>query len=562
MSPKPNFLFLLFFLLPFIACEDILPGKKPEADFTIETGVCTNGPCEVQFINRSKNSEEFRWDFGDGETSSEKDPVHTYDTIGVYEVTLEAISNDGAPSKSKTLRLGEQANGETALIDNDKDFWLYGGGSSYPLSFRNHHYEIEVNGNVSDVEITLESENIDVYLWLYNSLGQRVTRSSGGRIATIKKSLDNGKYRVITGTRERGKIGNYTLDISGATSPVRIKSETLKPTNETIWKMKGGGYQYPLSYRNDLYSFEVTQNNSTVDIVLESPDAEVALHLFSDIAKIDSEYRGKSEFIIEELDAGIYYLSAGTYSRNLPESSYRLNIEGQVQNLNYNPGKLVLFNDEWKTNGGGYSNPNSFRNHIYAVNISENNTTLDIILTSTQADVVLWLYPPDRGNYLKRQSGDRTEFIVNEVNKGIYYVHVGTYSRREPEASYELNIVGKISEVKKIPSQTEIVNDVWTNGGGYRKPDSPFNTIYTVDVTENNSVLDIELESNDVDVVFWVYDPNGVQLTSQRGDRYEFKVLSVNRGTYKIICSPYTEGANGNYTLSIVGQLNNFKKIN
>ncbi len=45
-------------------------------------------PVEVQFINESKNAETFHWDFGDGQTSTEKDPRHVYNSGGLYKVTL------------------------------------------------------------------------------------------------------------------------------------------------------------------------------------------------------------------------------------------------------------------------------------------------------------------------------------------------------------------------------------------------------------------------------------------------------------------------------------------
>ncbi|MEI7587356.1 PKD domain-containing protein, partial [Runella sp.] len=35
------------------------------------------------------------WDFGDGNTSDEENPAHTYDTAGIYEVTLTIVSATG-----------------------------------------------------------------------------------------------------------------------------------------------------------------------------------------------------------------------------------------------------------------------------------------------------------------------------------------------------------------------------------------------------------------------------------------------------------------------------------
>jgi hypothetical protein len=44
----------------------------------------------VQFFNNSQNAESYYWQFGDGDTSTQASPVHTYSTNGTYFVTLTA----------------------------------------------------------------------------------------------------------------------------------------------------------------------------------------------------------------------------------------------------------------------------------------------------------------------------------------------------------------------------------------------------------------------------------------------------------------------------------------
>lgn len=57
---------------------------------TPQTFVCFPDPAE--FINNSQNVNEFFWDFGDGNTSTQEEPIHNYPGPGTYEVTL--IVND------------------------------------------------------------------------------------------------------------------------------------------------------------------------------------------------------------------------------------------------------------------------------------------------------------------------------------------------------------------------------------------------------------------------------------------------------------------------------------
>lgn len=49
----------------------------------------------VQFIDSSKNAVAWLWDFGDGYTSVEQNPVHQYLTIGQYFVNLQVIDTNG-----------------------------------------------------------------------------------------------------------------------------------------------------------------------------------------------------------------------------------------------------------------------------------------------------------------------------------------------------------------------------------------------------------------------------------------------------------------------------------
>ncbi|MFK7808328.1 MAG: PKD domain-containing protein, partial [Saprospiraceae bacterium] len=63
---------------------------EPEVGFVHETSVCSLQ--DVLFQNESENTTGHYWDFGDGNTSSENNPVHTYSGPGTYTVSLLGIS--------------------------------------------------------------------------------------------------------------------------------------------------------------------------------------------------------------------------------------------------------------------------------------------------------------------------------------------------------------------------------------------------------------------------------------------------------------------------------------
>jgi hypothetical protein len=64
----------------------------PAASFTFSMA---DDP-QVVFANTSANASSFVWDFGDGETSTEISPVHTYLTPGTYTVQLIATACERA----------------------------------------------------------------------------------------------------------------------------------------------------------------------------------------------------------------------------------------------------------------------------------------------------------------------------------------------------------------------------------------------------------------------------------------------------------------------------------
>jgi hypothetical protein len=56
----------------------------------------------IQFKDKSSgNIEKWHWDFGDGNTSHEQNPVHIYSESGEWTVILTVVGPDGKSAKSK-----------------------------------------------------------------------------------------------------------------------------------------------------------------------------------------------------------------------------------------------------------------------------------------------------------------------------------------------------------------------------------------------------------------------------------------------------------------------------
>jgi PKD repeat protein len=65
-------------------------NTTPVTAFTVQTGGLS-----AEFTNGSYNAQSFFWDFGDGGTSTDVNPVHDYGAPGTYTVVLKAINDCG-----------------------------------------------------------------------------------------------------------------------------------------------------------------------------------------------------------------------------------------------------------------------------------------------------------------------------------------------------------------------------------------------------------------------------------------------------------------------------------
>lgn len=78
---------------------DVTAYAQPNAEFEIDP-VCLNNSSlfgDLSAINPvdGDNITGWQWDFGDGNTSTQQNPTHSYGTEGVYNVSLTVISNFG-----------------------------------------------------------------------------------------------------------------------------------------------------------------------------------------------------------------------------------------------------------------------------------------------------------------------------------------------------------------------------------------------------------------------------------------------------------------------------------
>jgi PKD repeat protein len=96
------------------------PASTPVASFTMNptAGIA---PLLVAFTNTSGGSiTSWAWDFGDGSTSSQQHPNHTYLAGGTSTVRLTVTGPDGSDTVTKTLSVSSQTNNLVAAFSFDE----------------------------------------------------------------------------------------------------------------------------------------------------------------------------------------------------------------------------------------------------------------------------------------------------------------------------------------------------------------------------------------------------------------------------------------------------------
>lgn len=135
-------------------CKDVLNqtnyisvGKAPTAQFFSDiSGGCIT-PLTVKFTDNSQTSTgrtySYRWYFGDGDSSTQQNPQHTYKASGKYDVTL--VLNDGKGCTASLLRSEYISIGKTvANFDANVKY----GCDPLTVNFENKSSNVPVNAHV------------------------------------------------------------------------------------------------------------------------------------------------------------------------------------------------------------------------------------------------------------------------------------------------------------------------------------------------------------------------------------------------------------------------------
>lgn len=125
------------------ASTQVVISPAPVAGFT-----SANLPTlEVSFTNTSTNATTYAWDFGDGFTSTQANPVHGYFTSGSFTVTLVVTNADGCDDTTSTTIQAQT----TGLDELTQSFVVFPNPTNGLLTIRNTQ---KLNGNIHILSAT------------------------------------------------------------------------------------------------------------------------------------------------------------------------------------------------------------------------------------------------------------------------------------------------------------------------------------------------------------------------------------------------------------------------
>lgn len=103
---------------PYVTYYDYISITSGESLPAVNFGTSGGGTTTVTFVDSTTNadSSQYSWDFGDGNTSAEVNPVHTYEEPAIYKVCLTAGNICGEVKQCRFVEVG----GTTSVWSNNE----------------------------------------------------------------------------------------------------------------------------------------------------------------------------------------------------------------------------------------------------------------------------------------------------------------------------------------------------------------------------------------------------------------------------------------------------------
>ena len=320
----------------------------------------------------------------------------------------------------------------------------------------------------------------------------------------------------------------------------------------------GGGQSSTNSYRNNHYLLEVGATNAIVNIELNMTGAEGRIYVLNSARTSVSASNVASEIEQTNLSlsvAGTYYVVINSPSN--ANSTYDLKIQGDdiTSVTRINNSKIIATGLEW-TNGGGIAAFDSYSNGQMKFEVIEDNTYIDIVAESRNAEIRFYLLNSARTSITSSFTSITPELSQILIpNAGTYYLTGNTDINSSGD--FDITIYGKegsISNLEVIESVRYCIDGSWTQAGGIAQSQSPNNPRFTFTVAEPITI-DLLTESAGTTHRFYLMDSAGGSITSTSTAASNSKVaISIDTpGTYTVAMTA-PENNSGSFELCLVSR--------
>jgi PKD repeat protein len=244
-------------LISILGCSDNdtvnLPQVESSFTYTINEDTGT-----VTFINVSKEASTYIWDFGDGTTSKENNPIKTYLKNGTYKVVLVATNRAGASGTYEadiTISIKKIA---TLPITFDEDDVIYN-----VVAFEGAAFQIVENPDVSGS----------------NDKATNVGELTNGGKAFEGVFIDLGS--PIDLTTKKSISMNFW---SEAAIDVLLKlEEGTAASLEATAKHEGGGW------KEIVFDYNSSESYVRLTLFADGPGTTAGIFYFDDIAQVEGK---------------------------------------------------------------------------------------------------------------------------------------------------------------------------------------------------------------------------------------------------------------------------------
>ncbi|MCY7353344.1 MAG: PKD domain-containing protein, partial [Cytophagaceae bacterium] len=179
-------------------------GGSTVANFTYSPSQNLTAPVKIAFTNTSKNAETYRWDFGDGTTSTEANPAKEFTKAGTYKIKLTATGKTTSADYSADITVNAAVLSTTPVAD-----FTYSPSSNLTAPVK--------------ITFTNTSKNATSYQW---GFGDGTTSTA---VSPTKEFTKAGDYSVkLTATDAKNQTAQKTVTIP-------VKAAAVLPVADWTW---------------------------------------------------------------------------------------------------------------------------------------------------------------------------------------------------------------------------------------------------------------------------------------------------------------------------------------